>query len=383
MLPSLAVAASAPRAASDPWQVAVETAERERAAAEAEGKRLEQAASKADNEAARLAAMERALAQQVNGAEARITAAEMRLRMIGASLSRTRARLAEQQRPVAGLLTGLAIMADRPPLLALVGGQGGDDLVEVRILLDSTIPVVRARTASLAGRLQSGERLEQAAAIARAELVASRRDLEHSRIRFADLERRANVAAAAAGGAALGAGDAALDAAEQAERLRGAATGRALSEAIADALARDARVPIPQTVVRGGGKRPLSYVLPARARVVDGLGAVDANGLRSRGITLDTARGTPLVAPADGTIRFAGPFREHDGVVILDHGNGWMSLLIGAGTDLRPGARVRLGETFGRAMGPLTLELSQNGKYRSAALIAGSSAALSNAGKGS
>ena len=82
--------------------------------------------------------------------------------------------------------------------------------------------------------------------------------------------------------------------------------------------------------------------------------------------------------PADGTISFAGPFRRHDGVVIIDHGHGWLTLLTGVRTDLRKGDSVRRGDLLGRALGPVGVELSTNGTPVSAALIAGSSQMVSN-----
>lgn len=89
-----------------------------------------------------------------------------------------------------------------------------------------------------------------------------------------------------------------------------------------------------------------------------------------------------VVVPADGSIAFAGPFRRHDGVVIIDHGDGWMSLLIGVRTDLPKGARVQRGQPLGRSLGPISVELSTNGRPVSAALIAGSSQLVSNQAKG-
>jgi len=78
-------------------------------------------------------------------------------------------------------------------------------------------------------------------------------------------------------------------------------------------------------------------------------------------------------------VRFSGPFRSHDGVVIIDHGKGWMSLIVGVASTLKPGDRVTLGDPLGRALGPIGVELSQNGRRVSPALIAGSSQTLSNA----
>jgi septal ring factor EnvC (AmiA/AmiB activator) len=109
---------------------------------------------------------------------------------------------------------------------------------------------------------------------------------------------------------------------------------------------------------------------------------VNASGVRSRGLALATARGAPISAPADGVVRFSGPFRDYDGVLIIDHGGGWMSLIVNVSSDLRPGVKVRLGEPVGRALGPLQVELSQNGRRFSPSLIAGSSPNLSKTDKG-
>ena len=118
------------------------------------------------------------------------------------------------------------------------------------------------------------------------------------------------------------------------------------------------------------------------ARVTDGLGSVNDSGVQSRGLTLATARGAPLLAPAAGTVRFSGPYENYDGILIIDHGGGWMSLIVNLGSTLRPGDRVKLGQALGRALGPLQVELSQNGRRISPALIAGSSQSLSKGPKG-
>ena len=81
-------------------------------------------------------------------------------------------------------------------------------------------------------------------------------------------------------------------------------------------------------------------------------------------------------------MRFSGPFRDYDGVLIIDHGGGWMSLIVNVSSDLRPGQKVRVGQPVGRALGPLQVELSQNGRRISPAIIAGSSQNLSKNPKG-
>ncbi len=144
-----------------PLDAQLKAARTEQASAEAETRRLEQVAAKAQNQADRLRAEQAAAAQAIDAAEARITAADAEARLAAADVAVHRRQLIDQQRPAALLLAGLAVMARRPPLLALAAGGGTDELVKVRILLDSTLPAIRARTERIAAELERGRQLQQ------------------------------------------------------------------------------------------------------------------------------------------------------------------------------------------------------------------------------
>ena len=385
LLMPLLVAASAPaRPAAQPLDQALKAARAEQASAEAEEARLGRIAAAARGEAQRLQAEQAAAAQAIEAAEARITAADVQFRLAAAYVAAHRRRLAEERRPVSSLLAGLAVMARRPPLLALADRGGGtDELVKVGILLDSTLPVIRGRTRALSAQLADGERLQQAALSARAELVRSRAALTDRREQFASLERRALKQSLAAGGQALNAGDVAIAAGENIEQLRAErSSGRAARELAALLAAEDPAPARPIAPVGRAPAPPFAYVLPVGAPVVEGLGAVDDSGVRSRGIGFATARGAPVIAPADGVVRFSGPFRDDDGILIIDHGGGWMSLIANLSSPLKPGDKVQLGDPLGRALGAVQVELSHNGRRFSPALIAGSSQTLSKQVKG-
>ena len=383
LLTPLAGASAPAQPQRQPLQLALQQARAEQASAEAETARLESAAASARNDADRLHAQDAAAAKAIDAAEARITAADAQFRLAAAYLAVNRQRLAEQQRPVSSLLAGLAVMARRPPLLALADGQGSDDFVKVSLLLDSTLPLIRARTRALSSQLTQAERLEQSAVSARAELMRSREALAARRQQFAALEQRAVDRSLAAGGAALNTGDVAIAAGEEVERLRSEqSNSRSARTLAADLASEDPAPPRPFAPAGQEPKPPFAYALPVSAPVLEGVGAVNDNGVRSRGISFATARGTPVIAPADGVVRFSGPFRDYDGILILDHGNGWMSLIVNVSSDLRPGSRVHLGDSLGRALGPMQVELSHNGQRFSPALIAGSSHTLSKGMKG-
>ena len=361
----------------------LKAAQQEQRVADAEAARLEQAASQAGTEAARLHAQQAAAAQAITAAEARIIAANARLQLASATVAAYRQRLVAEQQPAASLLAGLANMARRPPLLFLADKGGTDELVRVRLLLDATLPVIRQRTGRLSSKVAEGERLRRSALAASQELTQSRGELIARHQRYAALERKSIQAALATGGEALSAGDSALAAGETVEKLRGQQANSQSIRAVAGRLAAEPPAPASPFQPESQPQRlPFAYQLPAAAGVTEGLAAVDANGVRSRGLTMATNRGTPVTAPAAGTVRFSGPFRDYDGVLIIDHGGGWLSLIVNVGSTLRAGDRVALGQPVGRALGPLQVELSQNGRRMSPAIIAGSSQSLSKFAKG-
>ena len=378
---SAAIAASAPvRPEQVPVDIELQQARSEAAAASSEQRRFEQAADAARDEATRLRARQLAAAQAIVAAEAEISAADARARLVQAQLAAQRRRLAAEQAPTSSLLAGLVLMARRPPLLALADSGSAEELVKLRLLILATAPVIKARTAALSSELEQGRRLQRAALEASEELRRTRDRLGVRRDAFAQLEESAEAMASRRGSQALGAGDVALARQERLSVTERDASSKRASARLAAELARLG--PVPLRPSGGAGQPPIRYRLPADAPVIDGLGAVSASGVRSRGITLATARGMKLLAPADGRILFAGPFRDYDGIVIIDHGGGWKSVLVNAGSGLRRGATVRIGDPLGIALGPVEVQLQHGAEAVSPALIAGSSAILSNAPKG-
>ncbi len=70
----------------------------------------------------------------------------------------------------------------------------------------------------------------------------------------------------------------------------------------------------------------------------------------SQGVTFSTQAGAPVGAVAAGRVIFAGPFRSHGNVVILDHGGGFFSVYGSLGQILKAkGTSVGLQEPLGTA----------------------------------
>lgn len=367
-------------AEAEPIDVALERARSEAQVAEADMRRLEQAAAKARDEAAKLAAERQAAAAAIAASEARISAADAELSLAKALVQQRADRLARRQAPLASLLAGIISIGRRPPLLGIADSSSLDEFVRVRALLDSTLPVIRERSAALSAELAASRRLQVAAVAARSRLTKAQAELEKRQQRFAALEMKAAERAAALGAGAVGASDVVIATSESEARLLSEAARRRAELKLAAELGGLPAASRRPDLVKPKPP-PIAYRLPVAAPLTEGLGSVSDSGIRSRGVTLEASANAAVHVPADGIIAFAGPFRRHDGVVIIDHGRGWMTLMTGVRTPLRKGDRIKAGEPLGRALGPISVELSTNGRPVSAALIAGSSQLLSNKGK--
>src|SRR5687768_14891589 len=174
-----------PPAPIEAQPLTVAQAQGEFEAARKRAETLQAAADRAAGSLERLRAEQRAALGDLETAEARITLAELKLKAARGQALRERRRIAEVQRPLASLLTGIALLGQRPPLMTLVDRGNADELVRAQLLMQSTLPVVRARTNDLAARRASAERAFAAARASLTELEAGRRSLEADRKTYA------------------------------------------------------------------------------------------------------------------------------------------------------------------------------------------------------
>ncbi len=91
---------------------------------------------------------------------------------------------------------------------------------------------------------------------------------------------------------------------------------------------------------------------PAHGRVIARYGQPDGLGQTIKGIKIRTGAGARIVSPYDGQVAFAGPFRGYGLLLIIDHGEGYHSLMAGAAAlDVAVGQWLLAGEPVG-TMGP-------------------------------
>jgi septal ring factor EnvC (AmiA/AmiB activator) len=108
-----------------------------------------------------------------------------------------------------------------------------------------------------------------------------------------------------------------------------------------------ARVSPPTSRPKGGTFHAV-LERPVGGTIIRTFGSRDADGITSHGITFKTMPGSPVVAPAEGRVVFAGPFRGYGNILILQHAGGYHSFLAGFGRiDADMGQEVTAGEPLG------------------------------------
>lgn len=103
-----------------------------------------------------------------------------------------------------------------------------------------------------------------------------------------------------------------------------------------------------ETPVTGFSKAKGRLSRPARGPLVTAFHTELSKGVVSNGIDIKTAAKAQVIAPFDGTVIYAGPFKNFANLVIIDHGEGYTSLLSGLGeTDTEVGQMLLAGEPVG------------------------------------
>ncbi len=250
--------------------------------------------------------------------------------------------------------------------MALAQPGSTDDLVHVRAVLGTVVPVMQQRTAAVRAEVADAARLRGQAGVALAALAASNARLEGERLALVRAEatqrlrsRQLARGAMVESDRAIALGEQARDIVDRLEELGEAGDTRAALAALSGPL------PRPDSG-RASPLPPPAYRLPVRGSVATGFGEISTSGVRARGLTLTVAPGAMVVAPAPGSIAFSKRFRGYRRIVILDHGDGWTTTVTGLDASVGPvGGRVATGTPIGRAPGgdapPVTIELRRRG----------------------
>ena len=334
--------------------------------------------------------------------EERVTALEARLTDLTRLEAEKAAALEARREAVAATLGALQRLSRQPPEALFATPATVDDAIRASLLLSATVPLLDDQARSLRAELESLAALHREIATERIELEAATADLAAEGARLEALHERK---AALQDDTRRQRADAETDVARlaaEAKTLRDLLNRLAFAAAVPlppapepESKAEPEAAPPPPVekpavpaVVADGSAAVLALAapdslleqpsrsigaargelpMPARGRLVGLFGQL-VNGVESKGIRIETRPGAQVVTPYDGAVVFAGPFRGYGQLLIIEHGEGYHTLLAGfSRIDSSLGQWLLAGEpvgVMGRALNAspvLYVELRQGG----------------------
>jgi septal ring factor EnvC (AmiA/AmiB activator) len=262
--------------------------------------------------------------------ESALTRQEAELRALETREKAAAADFRKRQRQLAEILAALQRLSLRPPVTLASRSDDANDAVRTALVLRSLVPELERRAERLKQEIAAYTRLREA--------IKARRGSVADADSALGRERQALVSL-------LGQKQALLRETEQeqtasktrlealtleAENLRDLLAKLRQDKAKPESAPRTAALTEPpKGKVRSFAAAKGKLTLPATGSVAPRFGSDEKFGEFSRGLVIAARPGAQAVAPFDGQIVFAGPFRGYGRILIIEHRDGYHSLIVG------------------------------------------------------
>ena len=326
------------------------------------------------------------LARTVQEREEDLTRLENRQIQMQAREKELERNLSLTNRQMVQIATGLQMLAIRPPELALMEVQTPLNTLRSRMLMGYGLPVVQGTNRQIRSDLAELSRLkadlqEQIVQMRFAQSQLSEQSAQMDRLlqQKAMLQAQYQVSHTQSREKVKTLGAQAKDLKDLLDRLEKEKAARiAKQKALQQQQQQQQRIvqsapvptqaPMPVSAPLSGhfakAKGRLPY--PIRGTIIGRFGDTTLGGAHSKGITIAGRSSARVVAPFDGTVLFAGPFKNYGQVIILDHGDSYLTLLAGMeAVNPSVGQTVLAGEPIGQmkiAKAELYIEIRHEGQ---------------------
>ncbi|HVY13474.1 MAG TPA: peptidoglycan DD-metalloendopeptidase family protein [Alphaproteobacteria bacterium] len=305
---------------------------------QAEAQSLQQKANKTEGELKTLREKLVQAANEEKKSQERLQGLEEKLDALQKQEEEQRRALGQQQAKLSGVLAAMLRLSRMPPEVLMLRPEAPVDNLRSAILLREALPFYATKAQDLSTDIEKLHKTRDAILDKRVEMMEAQQNFG---ARQAELNSLLS---------------------ERQAWLKATESQRADITRQIDALSTEAknvqelmtRVTAP-SVLKLGGKKPakngpLAFATPIKGRLIYGFGVADDVGSETRGITFSARAGDMIVAPADGQVVFAGPFKGYGNILILRHNDDYHSFLAGFGrVDAAVGQVVNAGEPLGKA----------------------------------
>ena len=336
-----------------PKDVSLETMQKRIAEEESQRRDLETRLADIEKELEETRASLVRLASQIQDNQERLRQLEGRIRTLSAEEQELTERLEQDFGHIADLVLALERMRRVPPDALIVRPGAPLQTAQSAMLLRGTLPALHNRAESLnrdltrlaeikttlrqdrAAAIQTGELLEKRRA--ENEKLVARRQTLYERTRSDIVVSQQTIDRLTRESASLQQLLEKLEEERAREAQRQAAAARRAPQASPSGTRR--------AVMPGTGQARL----PVAGYLVASYGDIDAIGAATKGITIEAAPQALVVAPMGGIVRFSGSFQNYRNMVIIEHRDGYHSLIAGLDrVDALTGQTLNAGEPIGK-----------------------------------
>lgn len=309
-------------------------------------------------------------AKKIQNNEDRLTLMENQLTLLEKDLQKTQETFTKEDIYLIDLLAALQNLAMKPTESLLVQPLSPVEIIRSAMILRETVPYLEENAANLRAKLQNislkkdkiekqiAEISKQKALLqsehARMTQLARKKSRLRNSVEIKSEQTKKNMDKLASQAQDLRDLLSKLEKQrlekerKEAERRRKEEVLRKLEEKKSDDLIKS-ETPAITNIASGFAKAKGSLPMPARGVITTRYGEQKVKGVSSKGLTVSTRAKAQVISPFDGAVVFAGPFRGYGDMIIVEHGDGYLSLLAGLGSiDVEPGQMLLAGEPVGQ-----------------------------------
>ena len=313
------------------------------------------------------------VAAAVQNQEAAILALEDSLVELAEREKTKLALLGKKRHQLGFVLMALQKIARQPPEAMIVSSMSPAETVRGAILLRAAVPTIEDRASILRNDLSSLIEARKMMVEKRQLLASARAGLDAKHLRLDGLLSEKTRLKKKTDSRTLKAEKRIRTLVKKAKSLRDLMrrleADRVKQQETESKTARTAAPKIKKKPVPSIHKARGTLPYPAVGRLVGRYGQAMNTGITRKGITIETGPAAQVVIPHEGTVVFAGLFKGYGQLLIIEHGEGYHSLLAGlARIDNVIGQQVLSGEPAGimgnskKTPPVLYVELRRNGQ---------------------
>lgn len=293
----------------------------------------------------RAALVELAASMQSN--EKTLSALEERINKLQANKAELAEVLQNDQTAMSKLLLALERIRRVPPQALIARPEAPLKAAQSAMLLGEIIPALNEKANKLKENIARQNAIAEELEQKRAEALERKQNLEAEEIKLSQLAKeRENIYKATQKDykvkeiEAQQISNRSRNVGELVSKLEDNKRRQQTRDAVKQAVLSSPPVSMPPA---GAARMPISGIIKVRYNDLDKFGA------KSEGIRIEGRSGGLVIAPMAGIIRFAGPFKNYDNMVIIEHENGYHSLVAGLEkVDTLVGQKITAGEPIGK-----------------------------------